>query len=225
MLFQNLLSCKMERRVLIAYFSTMLDGRLFRFTKRMIKPMWLRMKKSGLWIPLICCLILAAVVPSYSRGHGEVKGHWEIANEKAGGIGGEVSGQIAGWLFSIANFPVVASILLKTCGRVLPQNWNLKEDIEKINQQQKRRLMKLHYWLNPVAVAAAFIHLLSTKCEATALPEFGLGVMILICILGLIVTFKVSPAFMRKAVFKFHTSPILLAAGVFTLIIGHSMVG
>ena len=70
--------------------------------------------------------------------------------------------------------------------------------------------MKLHYWLNPVAIGVAIIHFLSTECKATAIPELGLGVMLLICILGLLVTFRLSPASMRKAIFRFHTSPILL---------------
>ena len=48
--------------------------------------------------------------------------------------------------------------------------------------------------------------------------------MLLVCILGLIVTFRLSPASMRKAIFSLHTGPIVLMAGVAILLIGHSMI-
>jgi hypothetical protein len=36
--------------------------------------------------------------------------------------------------------------------------------------------------------------------------------------------FKISPAFMRKTIFRLHTSPIVLIAIFSILMIGHSMV-
>jgi hypothetical protein len=183
--------------------------------------------KLGLLIILTGCLFLTAVVLSYSeepressqhqgRGYGRTSGEEE-------GLGG-ASGQIAAWLFGIANFPIVASILLKACGKVAPQGSNLKEAVSPIYRRQKRYLMKLHYWLNPVAVGIAIIHCLSTKCDATAIPEIGLGVMLLVCILGIIVSFQWSPAFMRKVIFRLHTSSVLFMVCISILLIGHSMV-
>jgi hypothetical protein len=178
-------------------------------------------------IVLTCCLILTAVASSYADEHSESKHHFERGYKQAEGreeVVGGASGQIAAWFFGIANFPVVLSILLKACGKAMPQSSNLKVAIDQINRRQKRYLTKLHYWLNPVAVGVAMIHFLSTKCEATAIPEIGLGVMLLVCVLGIMVTFRWLPASMRKAIFRLHTSPISLLAGISILLIGHSMV-
>jgi len=185
------------------------------------------LRNLGLLIVLICCLILTVVSPGFADEPWESRHHsgkgYEKAEGREEGVGG-ASGLIAAWLFGIANFPVVLSILLKTCGKVIPQSSNLKEAVDQANRRQKRSLMRLHYWLNPVAVGVAIIHFLSTKCEATAIPEIGLGAMLLVCTLGIMVTFKWSPASLRKAIFRFHTSSISLLAIISILLIGHSMV-
>jgi hypothetical protein len=176
---------------------------------------------------IILCLALTAVTQLYAHGHRRAASYEGEGYEQAAGReekGGEASGQIAAWLFGIANFPVLFSIILKGCAKAMPHSLKLKEAVGQINGKQKRHLMKLHYWLNPVAIGVAIIHFLSTKCEATAIPELGLGMMLLICILGLLMTFRLSPAFMRKAVFRLHTSPIVLMAGIAILMIGHSMI-
>jgi hypothetical protein len=186
-----------------------------------------RLRKLSLLIILSYCLVLPAVAPSYADERQESRHHFGRGYAQAAGReegAGGAPGQIAAWLFGIANFPVVFSILMKASGKVMPPSWNFKETIEKINRRQKRYLMKLHYWLNPVAIGVAVIHFLSTKCEATAIPEIGLGVMLLVCILGIMVTLQWSPASMRKNIFRFHTSPILLIASISILLIGHSMV-
>jgi hypothetical protein len=186
-----------------------------------------RLIKLSLLIILTYCFVLTAVSLSYAderreSRHGFGRGYEHAAGREERGEG--ASGQIAAWLFVLANFPVVLSILLKASGKVAPPSWNCKEAIEKINRRQKRYLMKLHYWLNPVAVGVAIIHFLLSECKAAAIPEIGLGVMFLLCFLGLIVTFQCAPASMRKTIFRFHTNPILLIAGISILLIGHSMV-
>jgi hypothetical protein len=185
----------------------------------------LKLRKLSVWI--ILCMVLTAEVQLYAHGHRGSGSYDGAGYEQAAGReekGGEASGQIAAWLFGIANFPVLVSILLKGCAKAMPQSVKLKEAVGQINRKQKRYLMKLHYWLNPVAIGVAIIHFLSTKCEATAIPELGLGMMLFISILGLLVTFRLSPAFMRKAIIRLHTSPIVLIAGVVILMIGHSMI-
>ena len=185
----------------------------------------LKLRKLSIWI--ILCLALMAATQLYAHGHRGFASYEGEGYERAAGReekGGEASGQIAAWLFGIANFPVFFSILLKGCAKAMPHSLKFKEAVGQMNGKQKRYLMKLHYWLNPIAIGAAIIHFMSTKCEATAIPELGLGVMLLICILGLLVTFRLLPAFMRKAVFRLHTSPIILIAGIAILFIGHSMI-
>jgi hypothetical protein len=185
------------------------------------------LREFSLFIILACCLALTAVAPIYADERGESRHHsgrgYAQTAEREDSVGG-ASGQIAAWLFGIANFPIVLSLLLKACRKVMRQNSNLQETIGQINRRQKRYLMKLHYWLNPVAVGVAIIHFLSTKCEATAIPEIGLGVLLLVCILGIMVTLQWSPASMKKAIFRFHTSPILMMASISILLIGHSLI-
>jgi len=185
----------------------------------------LKLRKLSVWI--ILCLVLTAANLLYAHGHrGSGSYDGEGYEQAADGEekGGEVSGQIAAWLFSIANFPVLISFLLKGCAKAMPHSLKLKEAVGRMNGKQKRYLMKLHFWLNPIAVGVAIIHFISTKCEATAIPELGLAMMLLICILGLLVTFRLSPAFKGKANFRLHTSPIVLIAGIAILFIGHSMI-
>jgi hypothetical protein len=187
----------------------------------------LKMRKLGLLIILNCCFVLTAVSQRTADEHRESMHHagrgYAQAAEREEGLGG-ASGQIAAWLFVIANFPVVLSLLQKACRKLMPQNANLKEAVDQINLRQKRYLMKLHYWLNPIAVGVAIVHFLSAECKATAIPEIGLGAMFLVCILGIMVTFKWSPASMRKIIYRLHTSSFSLFAIVLILAIGHSMV-
>jgi hypothetical protein len=187
----------------------------------------LRVIKLGSLLVLACCLALMGAVSIYASDPHNSSHHYgrsnEQAKEKDEGLGG-ASGQIAAWLLGIANFPVVLSILLKTCSKVMPQNSTLQESADQMNRRQKAYLMKLHYWLNPIAAIVAIIHFFLTKCETTVMPEVGLGAMLLVCVLGIMATFKWSPASLGKVLFRFHTSSISLLAIIFILLIGHSMV-
>jgi len=176
---------------------------------------------------VLACFILMVMTSVYASERRESGHHFEggyaPAEGREEGMGG-ATGQIAAWLLGIANFPAALSIFLEAFRKVMSQNSNLKEAIGQFNQQQKRYLMQLHYWLNPIAIIAAIIHFWSAKCETTAMPEIGLGAMILISILGILVAFKWSPISMRKIIFRFHTSSISLLAIITILLIGHSMV-
>lgn len=155
--------------------------------------------------------------------HESGQGYKQIKEGEEGLAG--ITGQISGWLLGIANLPVALSIILKACGKLKQQNSSFNEAAGRLNRRQKHYLMNLHYWLNPVALGIAIIHFLAAKCESTAMPEVGLVAMLLVCILGIMVIFKWSPASMRKAVFQLHTSSINLFAIIAILMAGHSMVG
>jgi hypothetical protein len=142
---------------------------------------------------------------------------------KKGDHGNETTGEMAAWIFGIANLPVALSILLKTSVKFLPPALNFKDPISKFNRQQKKYLMKLHYWLNPIALGIALTHFLLSTCKSTAMPEWGLGIVLATVLLGLVMKFKLSPASMRQRVYKFHTSPILLIAAISILLIGHTI--
>jgi hypothetical protein len=176
---------------------------------------------------MILCFFLISISHSYADGHKEGKYGIKKAYEhafKKGDQGNETTGEMAAWIFGVANFPVALSIILKTLAKFLPPRLNLRDPLTKFNRQQKKYLMKLHYWLNPIALGIALTHFLLSTCKSTAFPEWGLGIMLVTVLLGLMLKFKLSPASMRQRVFRFHTSPILLIAAISILLIGHTIV-
>jgi hypothetical protein len=130
---------------------------------------------------------------------------------------------MAAWLFGIANFPAALSIILKTCAKFLSPASNIKDPITRFNRQQKKYLMKHHYWLNPVALGIALTHFLLSTCRSTAMPEWGLLIMLATVLLGLTMKFKLSPASMRQRVYRFHTNPAVLIVAISILLIGHTI--
>lgn len=183
-------------------------------------------KTSLLAIGIVLCFLLLPTGQGYGDGHKGDKHGIKKAYEhsfKKGDHGDEMTGETAAWMFGVANFPVALSIILKMLAKLLPPGLNLRDPLTKFNRQQKKHLMKLHYWLNPIALAVALTHLFLSTCKSTALPEWGLGVMLVTVLLGLMMKFKLSPASVRQRVFRFHTSPILLIAGIAILLIGHTI--
>lgn len=191
-------------------------------------------KKKALFL-LICLIFCSLLVPVYQgqaddRKDSKHKGkkteeHRVIKGDqgKKGDKGNETTGEMAAWIFGVANFPVALSIILKTLAKFIP-SMNLRDPLTKFNRKQKQYLMKLHYLLNPIALGIALTHFLLSMCRSTTLPEWGLGIMVLTALLGIMMKFKLSPASMRQKVFKFHTSPVLLIAAISILLIGHSIV-
>jgi hypothetical protein len=185
-----------------------------------------------LLICLVFCSVLVSVYQGQADDHKGLKHQLKKTedhplkkddNGKKGDHGNETTGEIAAWMLGVANFPVALSIILKTCAKFIPPGLNFKDPITRFNRQQKRYLMKLHFWLNPVALGIALTHFSLSTCRSTAFPEWGLGIMLVTVLLGLMMKFRLSPASMRQRVFKFHTSPILLIAAISILLIGHSI--
>jgi hypothetical protein len=175
-------------------------------------------------------LVLLLLCVSVSISSGQIVAHEpdrESGNHDQAvheGRGDGVSGTVAAWLLGIANFPVALSLLLKTSAKVMRSRVDIKEAIKRFNLRQKKRLMGLHYWINPLAVGFAILHFSSSECRSTVFPELGLVAMIFISALGLLMTFRLSPAFMSKAVFRLHTSPVLLGAVLSILLVGHMII-
>lgn len=175
---------------------------------------------------MLLCFLLASPNPALSDDHGKWK--WHQGNVYEHGFknedqGNEATGEIGAWMFGVANFPVALSIILKTIAKMIPGRQNVKEVLVKFNRQQKKYLMKVHFWLNPVALGIALTHFSLSTCRSTAFPEWGFGIMLVTVLLGLMMKFKLCPARMRQNVFRFHTSPILLIVAVSILLIGHSI--
>ena len=138
--------------------------------------------------------------------------------------GNETAGQIAAWLLVAANLPVVLSVLIKWTNRLAPINTGLKNALSGFNRFQKKHLMRFHYLLNPVVLGIALWHWLSSRCQSTVLPEWGLIVMVGLIALGLIMKLGLCPKPLRKSVYRLHTQPLVLAAMVTVLTIGHLIV-
>ncbi len=138
--------------------------------------------------------------------------------------GNETAGQIAAWLLVAANLPVVLSVLIKWTNRLAPINTGLNNALSGFNRFQKKHLMRFHYLLNPVVLGIALWHWLSSRCKSTAMPEWGLIVMVGLIVLGLIMKLGLCPKPLRKGLYRLHTQPLVFAAMVTVLTIGHLIV-
>lgn len=138
--------------------------------------------------------------------------------------GNEATGLITALLVLCANLTVVISLLIKLCVKIVPLSAELKKNLIKFNISQKKRLMWLHYFLNPVAFGFAAIHFSLSSCKSTFLPECGIFLMALLVVLGLIVKFNKAPESLRKFIIPLHTHPLSLVIMVAVLMIGHTFI-
>lgn len=138
--------------------------------------------------------------------------------------GSETAGQMAAWLLVAANLPVVLSLLIKWTNKFVPMGNEYRDALVRLNRLQKKHLMRLHYYINPLVLGIALWHWLSSRCRSTALPEWGLAVMFVLIALGLIMKFKLCPKQLRKSLYRLHTQPLVFLAMVMVLTIGHLIV-
>jgi len=139
--------------------------------------------------------------------------------------GNELTGLTTAWLLAAANLTVFLSILLKGANRHFPLKPETKNAIKRFSQFQKKHLMRFHFSLKtPLALCIALLHFLLSCCRKTALPEWGLLFVTMMVFLGLMVKFKGAPKWMRKFLYRLHTSKIAFSALILILIIGHLMV-
>ena len=138
--------------------------------------------------------------------------------------GDETTGQIAAWLLAAVNLTVALSISIKGINRFVAISPDLQHSLKKFNLFQKRHLMRFHYYGNPLILGVALLHWLSSRCRSTSLPEWALGMMILVAALGLVLKFKLCPKTLQKNVHKLHTQPLMFLALVTVLVIGHTIV-
>ncbi len=138
--------------------------------------------------------------------------------------GNELTGLTTAWLLGAANLTVLLSLLLKGANRYLPLKPETKSAVRRFNQFQKKHLMRFHYLLNPLALCIGFLHFLLSCCRKTALPEWGLLFVAMMVFLGLMVKFKGTPKWMRKFLYRLHTSWIPFSVLILILIVGHLMV-
>lgn len=184
----------------------------------------------GLIVIALLATILILAVVLQADGHRKFNSWIERSERDRSTIfdkhdeGNETAGQIAAWLLVAANLPVVLSVLIKWTNRFVPINAKLKNGLSGFNRFQKKHLMRFHYLLNPFVLGIALWHWLSSRCQSTVLPEWGLIVMAGLIALGLIMKLGLCPKQLRKGVYRLHTQPLVLAAMVTVLTIGHLIV-
>jgi hypothetical protein len=157
----------------------------------------------------------------------EVENHdYENQNKprlKRGDGGNELTGQTAAWLLVVANLTVILSMLMKGVSRYVPLMPGTKNAIKRLNQFQKKHLIRFHYVLNPAALCIAGLHFLLSFCHKSSLPEWGLLILLIMVLLGLMLKFKATPKWMVEFIYRLHTSPAVFAALILVLVVGHLM--
>jgi hypothetical protein len=140
---------------------------------------------------------------------------------KEGAEGNEATGQIAAWLLGSANLTVLFSIFTKGANRFLPLKPQTKNLINAFNQLQKKHLTRFHFLLNPIALCVAFFHFLLSSCRSSPLPEWGLLLVAMMVALGVVLKFKVAPGWVRRVVYRLHTTPATSSMMILLLVVGH----
>jgi hypothetical protein len=138
--------------------------------------------------------------------------------------GDEITGQTTAWLFGLANLTVILSLLIKGIIRLFPLPPPIQQSLRKFNQFQKRHLMKIHYYLNPVVLGIALFHFSLSSCPLSPLPELGLCGIALLLVLGIILKIKGSPKVIRKFAYKVHTHPIISVSLALIVLTGHLVI-
>ncbi len=159
----------------------------------------------------------------YGKSHGKSTSFFS-ARHKRGDKGNEFTGQSAAWIFAVANLTVGLSLISRGLASRPQLSSKTKERIRKLNQIQKKGLMRFHYWLNPLGLLLAVIHFSLSTCRSSPLPEWGLGAAATLVLIGSVIRFKLSPKRFRKAVYRIHTSPLSVGLVLIVLLIGHSIV-
>jgi hypothetical protein len=137
--------------------------------------------------------------------------------------GNELTGQLAAWIFGAANITVGFGLLSRILIRRFQDKNQFIDRIRRFNRFQKRHLLPVHYFLNPLALLVAITHFSLSACRSSLLPEWGLAIMAVITGIGAMVKFKKSPQGLRKYVYKLHTSPFPLFLLLTILLIGHQL--
>jgi hypothetical protein len=190
------------------------------------------------WRGLLMTLLLAGLIgfgllfptSSLADDHHKGKGHFEREDQHRvpfldkDNEGNETAGQIAAWFLVATNLTIAMSILTKWANNLAPLGPKLKNSLSNFNRLQKKHLMFLHYYLNPIILGIVLWHWLTSRCKSSALPELGLVMMVIIMGLGITLKFKLCPLNLRKKVYQIHTHPLFFLVMVLALVLGHTIV-
>jgi hypothetical protein len=158
------------------------------------------------------------------RGHSDRKSSYGLSIHENDDEGNETTGQIAAWLLAGANLTIALSILIKWANRFFPVWPKVKSLLSNFNRFQKKHLMRLHYYLNPVIMGVALWHWFESRCKSTTLPEWGILLMVFIMMTGVLMKFKLCPPGLQKRVYQLHTQSLIFIALIMMLTVGHTIV-
>jgi hypothetical protein len=165
----------------------------------------------------------------YNKRYEAENGHFDYthANDrqiKKGDDGNEISGLTTAWLLVLANLTIVLSILLNAMIHYFPIEPEGKSSIRRLNQLQKKRLMRFHYVLNPAALVLGCFHFILSSCKSSFMPEWSLIMVAVMVFLGIILKFQLFPRKVGRLVYRLHTTPVLIILFVFLVVTGHQFV-
>jgi hypothetical protein len=186
----------------------------------------------------VMALLLAGLVgwgwlfaaSSLADDHHKRKGHFERKDSHRAPFpdkdneGNETAGQIAAWLLVGANLTIAMSLLTKWANNFTPLRPKLKGSLTSFNRSQKKYLLFLHHYLNPVILGIVLWHWRTSWCKSSVLPELGLAMMVTLMGLGIALKFKLCPVNLRKKVYQVHTHPLFFLLTVLVLVVGHTQV-
>lgn len=161
---------------------------------------------------------------SESRGEYGIGRRHRDRKAEQGEKGNEATGQAAAWIFVLANLKVGVAILARWMNRFSVSESRLGRSATGVSRFLNKHLRKAHYVLNPTALAVAFLHFLLSSCRSSPLPEWGLLMVAVMVLLGLMVRFKVSFKWMRKFLYRVHTASVSFLFLIFVLLTGHLMI-
>lgn len=182
---------------------------------------------------LLLCIFLAATSICLADDHKKDQKHsreyqhrkdlngFRKADGAARDHGNETTGQIAAWSLGAINLTVAFSLLMKGIKRFVSVTPELSNSITRFNHVQKKYLMPFHYYLNPVFVGVAVLHWILSRCQSTALAEWGLLGICFIASLGIILKFKLVSKTSLRNVYKLHTHPLIFISLIGLLVAGH----
>jgi hypothetical protein len=175
-------------------------------------------------ICFVACLPNAIADDHGHKGKQVGRSLFSTSEHGKGDKGNEFTGESTAWIFAAANFPVLLSLMIRGLIQYTALAGNLKDRLKRFNKSQKKYLMLFHYILNPLALLLAFIHFSLSSCRSSSLPEWGLAVMALLALTGMVVKFKVGSKSIRGAVYQIHSNLLLISLLVIILLVGHSIV-
>jgi hypothetical protein len=139
--------------------------------------------------------------------------------------GNEFTGEATAWLFGASTVPVGVDLISRKVIRYVPLGETVKGFIRRVNNFQRKYLMRFHTWLSLLALGLGILHLTLSSCAGNPFPEWGLILTGILVVSGLLFKWKAVPSTIRKTLYQFHSSLIVLGVLLVILFVGHSVIG